>query len=235
MVRTRLLCIAQDFTRYDEHAVAQIDRNIELIRYRRYVDGTLLLEQVNVVTASNQLVDDDEPGPFGKRASNDQPISAILPKLTGELADVWEGVRIFTLSLGDYLVIRELKLYWAYRRIKNFASAEIKLGKGSVAPFLKVDPDSVTLEPGFSRDVRSIGHGGTGDLELTIRTLAELERAKPLIQRSYDRLPTPAEPPEHRSPRYRITPPAYADGMEKRAQTETKLGTASGRLGHEDI
>jgi hypothetical protein len=29
---TRLLCIAQDFTRYDEHAVAQIDRNIELIR-----------------------------------------------------------------------------------------------------------------------------------------------------------------------------------------------------------
>jgi hypothetical protein len=29
----RLLCIASDFTRYDEHAVQQINRNIELIRY----------------------------------------------------------------------------------------------------------------------------------------------------------------------------------------------------------
>src|SRR5215469_15926972 len=33
---TRLLCIASDFTKYDEHAVQQINRNIELIRYRRY-------------------------------------------------------------------------------------------------------------------------------------------------------------------------------------------------------
>jgi hypothetical protein len=31
----RLLCIAGDFTRYDEYAVLQIPRNIELLRYRR--------------------------------------------------------------------------------------------------------------------------------------------------------------------------------------------------------
>src|SRR3954451_16020093 len=32
----RLVCIAGDFSRYDEHAVKQIARNIELIRYRRF-------------------------------------------------------------------------------------------------------------------------------------------------------------------------------------------------------
>src|SRR5215218_9234081 len=32
----RLLCIAGAFTKYDEHATKQIQRNIELIRYRRY-------------------------------------------------------------------------------------------------------------------------------------------------------------------------------------------------------
>ena len=31
---TRLICIAGDFTRYDEHAVALMPRNIELIRYK---------------------------------------------------------------------------------------------------------------------------------------------------------------------------------------------------------
>ena len=42
----RLLCIAGDFTRYDEYAVLQIPRNIELLRYRRYGGDLLLLELV---------------------------------------------------------------------------------------------------------------------------------------------------------------------------------------------
>ncbi|MGH3026447.1 MAG: DUF91 domain-containing protein, partial [Gaiellaceae bacterium] len=50
----RLLCIAGDFTKYDEHAVQQIDRNIELIRYRQYEEDFLVLELVNATTASSQ-------------------------------------------------------------------------------------------------------------------------------------------------------------------------------------
>jgi predicted transport protein len=34
--------------------------------------------------------------------------------------------------------------------------------------------------------VREIGHFGTGDLEVRIDSLDDLERAKPLIERSYD-------------------------------------------------
>jgi predicted transport protein len=51
---------------------------------------------------------------------------------------------------------------------------------------VKVDPSSVSLEPGFTRDVTDIGHYGTGDLEITLATSGDLERARPLIQRSYD-------------------------------------------------
>jgi hypothetical protein len=43
----RLICIAGDFTRYDQHAVKQIARNIELIRYRRFDSGLLMLELVH--------------------------------------------------------------------------------------------------------------------------------------------------------------------------------------------
>lgn len=34
----RLVCVAADFTKYDGHAVQQINRNIELIRYRLFGD-----------------------------------------------------------------------------------------------------------------------------------------------------------------------------------------------------
>ena len=40
----RLLCIANDFTRYDEHAVRQIARNIELLRYRQFDRDFLAVE-----------------------------------------------------------------------------------------------------------------------------------------------------------------------------------------------
>lgn len=46
----RLLCIAGDFTKYDEQAV-QVISGVELIRYRRHGEHLLLLELVNATTA----------------------------------------------------------------------------------------------------------------------------------------------------------------------------------------
>jgi hypothetical protein len=50
----RLICIAGDFTRYDQHAVKQIARNIELIRYRRFDTGLLMLELVHAPKQAGQ-------------------------------------------------------------------------------------------------------------------------------------------------------------------------------------
>lgn len=78
------------------------------------------------------------------------------------------------------------QFYLAYRRIKNFACVEVRPTLNQLKMFLKLDPDTVDLKEGFSRDVRKIGHFGTGDLELTIGSHDDLERAKPLILRSYE-------------------------------------------------
>ena len=39
---------------------------------------------------------------------------------------------------------------------------------------------------GFTRDVSNVGHYGTGDLEITLVKPKDLERAIPLIKRSYE-------------------------------------------------
>ena len=79
-----------------------------------------------------------------------------------------------------------LKYYVAFKRIKNFACVEIHPAKKVITMYLKVNPEDVELQPGFTRDVRQIGHFGTGDLEVTLRNREDLERAKDLIQRSYE-------------------------------------------------
>ena len=53
----RLLCIAGGFSKYDEHAVQQMNRNIELIRYRRFGEELLLLELMNAVSAKSASVE----------------------------------------------------------------------------------------------------------------------------------------------------------------------------------
>ena len=87
------------------------------------------------------------------------------------------------MALGDDVSERRQKLYVAFRRLKNFVSVVMYPNKMLV--MLKLNPDTVTLEEGFSRDVRQIGHWGVGDLELTVRTMADFQKVQPLIDRSY--------------------------------------------------
>ncbi len=182
----RLLCIAGDFTRYDEHAVKQVDRYIELLRYRRFGDDLLLLELVNVTTPGASTGTRKPQGTNRPDATSYKHIEQTVDQLEGPLLDLLGETDAFLLALGDDVQKRELKFYFAYKRIKNFACLEVHPNKKCLSCFVKVDPSTITLEKGFTRDVSEIGHYGTGDLEITIRTSADLKKAVPLIQRSYE-------------------------------------------------
>jgi predicted transport protein len=184
----RLICIAGDFTKYDEHAVKQMNRNIELIRYRLYGGELLLLELVNAVSVSQPLPKstETEPGDTTPGATNYKTISQVLKELTGPLEDLHEEVRAFLLSLGDDIQEKTLKYYVAYKRIKNFVCIDLRPQKNHLLLYLKIDAGSVEPEDGFVRDVSNVGHWGTGDTELTIRNSDDLKKAEPLILRSYE-------------------------------------------------
>ncbi|MDT4819029.1 hypothetical protein FQZ97_521360 [compost metagenome] len=181
----RLICIAADFTKYDLHAVKQMGRNIELIRYRRFGSDLLLLEQLTSVSANPaQPVADPVTGAV--KANKYKTVSDMMSEAGSDLANLYADVETYLLGLGDDVTKKTLRFYFAFRRIKNFACVEVKTSLNLVRLYLKIDPDTVPLEPGFTRDVRNLGHFGTGDLELTLKSHVDLERAKPLIERSYE-------------------------------------------------
>lgn len=179
----RLMCIAGDFTRYDEHAVQQINRNIELIRYRRYGDSLLLFELINATTA--QTADTGEPS-AEKGPKVYKTVSEYLAQAKEDLKDRFKGLEAFLLALGDDVQMKPLKFYFAFKRIKNFACVEIRPQTGTILAYVKVNPDAAPLVEGFLRDVRQIGHFGTGDLEITIDSDEALEKAKPFLVQSYE-------------------------------------------------
>ena len=189
---TRLLCIAADFTRYDEHAVAQINRNLELIRYKLFGPDLLLFELVNAVTADSGS-GDGESATGGKTGKTPAPATLAmkthadqLATATPELIALYETIRAYILAQGDDILEKQLKLYMAYRRLKNFVCMTlISREDPHVRLWLKLDPGSVELEKGFTRDVTEVGHWGTGDLEVVLRRQADFEKAKGLIERAY--------------------------------------------------
>jgi predicted transport protein len=175
----RLICIAGDYTKYDTYAVEQINRNIEMIRYKKYQD-LLLLELVNTVSAAKTVSTQDVSGTKYKS------VSEHLAMASQNIQDIFELLKSYLLALGDDVQFKTLYYYFAFKRIKNFASIQIHPKSDYIMMFLKLDPKTLKLEIGFSRDVTKIGHQGTGDLELSIKSLDDLEKAKPFILKSYE-------------------------------------------------
>ncbi|RFO96531.1 DUF91 domain-containing protein [Rhodoferax lacus] len=198
----RVVCIAADFTKYDGHAVQQIGRNIELIRYRRFGDDLLLLESANAGgDAAAKATPGKQPkqgstkpdaapaaltdGATGKATGPDKSFAELLAVLPQPMLQLLASLEDYTLSLGDDVQRKELRLYLAFKRLKNFATV-ILHKKNCLLLHLHVDPAPALLVLPNARDVTSIGHWGTGDLELTLRSMADLDAAKPFISAAYE-------------------------------------------------
>jgi len=183
----RLVCVASDFTKFDDHAIRQINRNIDLIRYRRFGSELLALELASQVSAKTiqPIAPAKKPG-RSNTASRDRSFAVALAELDKEVRELYEDVRSYILSLGDDVTEKQLKLYIAFRRIKSFVTIVPLPTKKQLIVYLTLDPTSITIEEGFSRDMREISHWGTGNLELTVTDKESLSKTLPLIQRSYE-------------------------------------------------
>ena len=180
----RLICIAGDFNKYDDHAVKQMQRNIELIRYRRF-GGDLLMLDLVATTSAKWTPSTSVAASGAATMVKYKTVSTVLAELDIAMIDRFEALRSFLTALGDDVTETTLQFYIAFKRLKNFACVEFRPTTGKILIYVKVDPSSVSIETGFTRDVSEIGHYGTGDLEITLATPGDLQRAMPLIERSY--------------------------------------------------
>lgn len=182
---SRLICIAGDFGKYDEHAVKQMNRNIALIRYRKFDGDLLLLEQLTAASAKSSGAAPVTSSNGTLKAGKYKTVTSQIAEAPTDLLDLYHLLSDHLTALGDDVQVKTTEYYVAFRRIKNFASVELRNQMKKLLVFVKVSPDTIPLEAGFTRDVRGVGHFGTGDLEITIQNAADLEKAKPLLEQSY--------------------------------------------------
>jgi predicted transport protein len=191
----RVICIAPEYKKYDLHAVQVMGANIELWQYKIYENGILNIEEVyrraEALIHANESELSNGKNPImveaGKKAAitrktGQYTVEQHLEKLNKELLDLFNEVRDFITNLNSSIEETPKKHYIAYKTTQNFVCLETR--KNKLTLFLKMNPKEIIPLPLQGRDVSNIGHFGTGDFELVIKSLKDFEETKYLIKDS---------------------------------------------------
>jgi predicted transport protein len=178
----RLICIAGDYTKFDMAAIQQIDRTIDLVRYKMYANQHLILELL--ATKQRQslpVTGHGSPAPREEQAPASTNYATQVERAPQDLRDLYEALRAFLLALGDDVREEPTAHYFAFRRIRNFA--QVILQSSRIRIGVNVDPHSITLEDGFTH----VGpHAGSDRLRIFLHSIEDLRKAEPLLRQSYE-------------------------------------------------
>lgn len=179
-----VICIANDFTKFDEHAVNQMQRNIRLVKYRKFDDDLIALELLNAPQVKPITDDNNSVSNINKKQKSIKDFSQSLADADEKIKNLYATVQNYIMAQGDNITENQLKLYVAYKKIKNFVCVVVY--QSSVVLYLNINPDDVKLIPNCVEDVRNKGHWGTGDLRVFLKNIDDFEKYKYLIDKSYE-------------------------------------------------
>jgi len=192
----RVICIAPEYKKFDLHAVRMMGANIELWQYKYYNTNTLYLEEIfkkSTALMSTEM-DTKNKNPVmvqaGKKAAQTRQtglytINEHLENCDDKIKKILQDLRDYILSIDETIEETPKKFYIAYKVSQNFVCLETK--KSKIVLFLKINPKEIKI-PDNGRDVSNIGHNGTGDFEITINNIEEMEKSKEYIRNAFENI-----------------------------------------------
>ena len=190
----RVICLAPNYKKYDLHAVNVMGANLELWTYRLFKNGVLYLEQ-EVFDKSTTTSSSVSVAGTGLTAGQKAAISRKTGSYTidqhfkgksSPVKELAQSVQEFLLDLDPAIDEVPKKDYIAYKISKNFVC--MKIQKHQVRLYVKLDPKKAYAPSNLARDVTNIGHFGTGDLELSIKSQDDFESVKWLLEQAYQKV-----------------------------------------------
>ncbi len=190
----RVICIAPGYKKYDLHAVQVMGANIELWEYRLYEDGSFSIEEVlkrSKAESTEGISETNKKIGSGKKAAETKKtgvynIEDHYKKTSNKIRKLLDQLRDYILDLDESIEEVPKKFYIAYKFTQNFVCIEVK--KDKLLLFLKINPEEISPLPKAARDVREIGHFGTGDFEYTLKPDDKLEEAIQFIRKSFENI-----------------------------------------------
>lgn len=185
----RLIIIAQNYAKWDTYAVHRMGEGIELWEYVRYGDDLLYLNQVYGQQRTIPVRTAVEFAPDQDQEVISEPIYTLEYHTQGKsktIQQLFERIRAGILSLATEegeIIETPNKLYVSYRHGKNFC--QVQTMARSLKLHLDLPINELDDPQEIARDVSNIGHWGTGDTEIKIDSLDNVDYVLGLIEQSY--------------------------------------------------
>jgi predicted transport protein len=192
----RVICISPNYSKFDLHAVNVMGASMELWSYRLYKDQSLYLEKIQ---------SQEEKGANGEHNGKKNPVmiaagkKAAIARAAGnysfeehingkpeKVRDIALAIQEFMMGMDPAMEESPKKFYVAYRISQNIVCMEVM--KQQVVLYIKLNPKEAGHLPSIARDTTDIGHYGTGNLEITLKKLEDLEITKPFIESAHKRV-----------------------------------------------
>jgi predicted transport protein len=189
----RVICIAPNYRKYDLYAAQVMGANIELWTYRLFKNNHIYFEEVfqksySADGTSPTLTKQLTPGKKAAitRKTGIYSFKQHIKNKQDDIIEIATAVQEFMMDLDPAMEEVPKKFYVAYRISQNIVCMEVK--KHKIILYLKLDPKTVSAPKDIFRDVTDIGHYGTGDLEVSIKSMKDFEITKPFLMMTYQKL-----------------------------------------------
>ena len=175
----RLILIAQNFSKYDKHAINRIGGNVELKTYRLY-DGNILFIEDAIMPEELEKIGKKKIVVKGTKLYK---VEDLLQNRSKEVRNLFMELREKILDLGPEVKEKPLKHYVAYTTTKNFT--EVVLQARGLKIYLDISEKEINDPKHLAHDCTRVGHWATGDVVLTIRDAKDIDYVISLIEQSY--------------------------------------------------
>jgi len=184
----RLILVAEGFSEYDKYAVNQIAKNIELWEYQKYGEDLLYIHCYFSVSKPSQSQPAAKPPkrkPIVGDDLSEYSVEYHLSDKPGEIVDLYLELQelIFSLASENEITVKATKLYIAFRHGKNFC--EMWIQKSQIRMWLDIPYESLDDPHHMVRNMKGVGHWGTGDVEMVITPNSDLKEVLALISQSF--------------------------------------------------
>ncbi|NLJ14214.1 MAG: DUF91 domain-containing protein [Ignavibacteria bacterium] len=128
----RVICIAENYSKFDIDTVEVIPMRLELFRYRYYENGILSLESINNIKQPTEKTERiKDPNVIVSEYS----VTDHLTKATPQIQKIFKELRSRIMQIDEDIIEKVTSIYIAYRLSKNFV--EIHIGKNQIKLYLR--------------------------------------------------------------------------------------------------
>lgn len=174
----RVICIAENYSRFDLDTIFFINERIELFKYIYYENEILHLEPLN---PSEKTIKSNNDEPKIENEKNETTINEHLEKATSEIKTLFGDLRLRILELDSEIVEKPNKNYIAFRLSKTFVETHIL--KDQIKLYLRpIEYQDLNKKVEKMPD----SYNWTLDRRVYLKNLNELDYIMQLIEQSYN-------------------------------------------------